>query len=144
MTTISATPPPHTTPQATTEAKMKATAKARREADTQLHARKVGRQEGRVPPIFDEPHKALLKCLRRLNKSLARKVKGSATWHKVMRKLARLHDRMVCIRHDALQKLTHRLATQYRTIGIETLNVQGICLESTALHFDRGIESISG
>ena len=60
MTTISATPPPHTTPQATTEAKMKATAKARREADTQLHARKVGRQEGRVPPIFDEPHKALL------------------------------------------------------------------------------------
>ena len=73
-----------------------------------------------------KPHKVLLKRLRRLNKSLARKVKGSANWYKVKRKLARLHYRIRCVRTDALHKLTHRLATQYRTIGIETLNVRGM------------------
>jgi putative transposase len=73
-----------------------------------------------------KPHKNLLRKLRRLNRSLSRKQKGSANREKAKRKLARVHYRIACIRKDALHKLTTRLATQYDAIGIEDLNVRGM------------------
>lgn len=71
-------------------------------------------------------HKAALKRLRRANKALARKRRGSANFRKAKRRLARIHARVAAIRKDATHKLTTRLAKTYRVIGIEDLNVKGM------------------
>ncbi len=73
-----------------------------------------------------KPHKALLDRLRRLSRSLSRKVKGSANRGKAKRKLAKLHARIASIRSDALHKLTTDLTRRFHTIGIEDLNVRGM------------------
>jgi len=73
-----------------------------------------------------KPHKHLLKRLRMLNKSLARKVKGSKNWYKAKAKIAKLHARIVNIRRDALHKLTSMLTTRFGLIGIEDLNISGM------------------
>lgn len=73
-----------------------------------------------------KPHGNLLRKLRRLNRSLSRKRKGSANWEKAKRKLARLHTRIAYIRDDALHKLTTHLVSEYDVIGIEDLNVRGM------------------
>lgn len=73
-----------------------------------------------------KPHRALSLRLRRLNKSLHRKVKGSKNRDKAKRKISRLHARIANIRRDALHKLTHRLTSRYGVIGIESLNVAGM------------------
>ena len=79
------------------------------------------------PPIpGPKPHKALLGRLRRLSRSLSRKVKGSANRHKAKAKLARLHASIAVIRSDALHKLTTDLTRRFHTIGIEDLNVRGM------------------
>jgi putative transposase len=62
-----------------------------------------------------------LQELRRLNKSLARKVKGSSNWHKAAQKLARLYARIAAIRNDFLHKLTTRLCRENATVVIEDL-----------------------
>jgi len=64
--------------------------------------------------------------IRRLSKSLARKVKGSSNWKKAKEKLSRAHYRIACIRKDTLHKLTHFLASNYSHICIEDLNVKGM------------------
>ncbi len=69
---------------------------------------------------------AALRKLRRLNRWLARKQKGSQNWHKAKRKLARLHLRIANLRTDATHKLTTRLAAKASTIALETLNVVGM------------------
>jgi putative transposase len=71
-------------------------------------------------------HAAARKRLRRLNKSQARKRRGSANFRKTKARLARLHARIGSIRRDALHKLTTGLTKTYRTIGIEDLNVRGM------------------
>ena len=71
-------------------------------------------------------HKAAQKRLRRANKALARRRRGSANFRKAKRRLARLHARVANIRRDATHKLTTRLAKTYRVIGIEDLNVRGM------------------
>jgi putative transposase len=69
---------------------------------------------------------AAQKKLRRLNRWLARKQKGSKNWHKAKRKLARLHLRIANLRADATHKLTTRLAAKASTVALETLNVVGM------------------
>lgn len=64
--------------------------------------------------------------LKRLSRSLSRKVKGSAHWHKAKAKIARLHARIGNIRADALHKLTTELVGRFTVIGIEDLNVRGM------------------
>ncbi len=76
--------------------------------------------------IGPKSHTALLDRLRRLSRSLSRKVKGSANRHKARAKLARLHARIADIRSDALHKLTSELARRFDTIGVEDLNVRGM------------------
>ncbi len=71
-------------------------------------------------------HKAALSRLRRSNKALARKVRGSANFRKAKARLARLHARVANIRRDAHHKLTHRLVHQFDRIGIEDLHVKGM------------------
>ena len=67
-----------------------------------------------------------LKKLKRLSRSLSRKVKGSANRHKAKAKLARLHARISNIRKDGLHKLTKGLVEKFSVIGIEDLNVRGM------------------
>jgi putative transposase len=73
-----------------------------------------------------KPHKALLSRLKRLSRSLSRKVKGSANRHKAKQKLAKLHARIANIRQNSLHKLTTDLTHRFHTIGIEDLNVSGM------------------
>ena len=78
-----------------------------------------------------KPLKAALKSLRRTNRQLARRVKGSANWHRTKAKLGRLHARIAAIRSDALHKLTTTLATTYKQIVIEDLHVKGMVQNRT-------------
>ena len=71
-------------------------------------------------------HKAALKRLRRANKALARKRRGSANFRKAKRRLTRIHARIANIRRDAAHKLTTRLAKTFKVVGIEDLNVRGM------------------
>lgn len=70
--------------------------------------------------------KKSLKKLRRLNRELARREKGSNGWLRTKQKLARLHGRIRNQRQDGIHKMTTQLAKEYGLIGLETLNVQGM------------------
>jgi putative transposase len=71
-------------------------------------------------------HTAMLKRLRRSNRALSRKQRGSRNAAKARKRLARLHARIANIRRDATNKATTMLAKTYRRIGIEDLNVRGM------------------
>ena len=78
-------------------------------------------------PIPDpKAHRQELGRLRRLNRSLSRKRKGSKNRAKARAKLARLHARIADIRLDSLHKLTSGLTRRFDVIGIEDLNVRGM------------------
>lgn len=66
------------------------------------------------------------KRLKRLQRSLSRKQKGSANRNKARLKVARLHERISNQRRDGIQKATTDLIRQYDTICIEDLNVSGM------------------
>jgi len=77
---------------------------------------------------FENP-KALkknLKCLKRLQRSLTRKQKGSNNKKKVQMRLARKHYKVSCIRSNALHQATAYIADHYDKIVIEDLNVSGM------------------
>jgi len=76
--------------------------------------------------VGPKPHKALLKRLKHLSRSLSRKIKGSKNRFKAKQKLAKLHARISNIRLDALHKLTTSLVQRFPTIVIEDLNVRGM------------------
>ena len=73
-----------------------------------------------------KPHRSLLNRLRRESRALSRKQKGSKNRTKAKTNLARLHARIANIRGDDLHKLTTFLASRYRTVVIEDLNVKGM------------------
>ncbi len=73
-----------------------------------------------------KPLHGLMSKLKRLNKSLSRKQKGSVNRDKAKLKLARLHYRIACIREDILHKMTTKIANNYGFVGIESLNVKGM------------------
>lgn len=64
--------------------------------------------------------------LKRLQRRLSRKVKGSANRGKARLLLAREAEHVANQRKDFLDKLSDRLATEYHTIRIENLNVCGM------------------
>jgi putative transposase len=97
--------------------------------------------------VGPKPHRALLKRLQRLSRSLSRKhqaakkmlgfadhapiPKGvrlpvSENAKKARARLSRLHARIANIRQDALHKLTSNLTRRFHTIAIEDLNVRGM------------------
>ena len=76
--------------------------------------------------VGPKPHKSLLKRLKRLSRSLSRKLKGSENRFKAKQKLAKLHARIANIRLDALHKLTTSIVKRFTTVVIEALNVKGM------------------
>jgi len=73
-----------------------------------------------------KPLKKQLGKLKRLQRQLSRKQKGSNNRNKVRIKVARLHYRISCIRQDTLHKLTSHLSNNFAAIAIEDLNVKGM------------------
>lgn len=93
-----------------------------------------------------KPHKAALKKLRKLNKDLARKVKGSGNWYQCKLRLAKLHARISNIRKDYLHKVTTYLVKNFSMICIEDLNTKGMiknhCLARAILDSSFGLFKI--
>src|SRR5262249_5073759 len=81
---------------------------------------------GEPPAPGPKPHRALLKRMQRLSRSLCRKVKGSQNRSKARMKLSKLHARIANIRNDSLHRLTSSLTQRFHTIGIEDLHVKGM------------------
>lgn len=79
--------------------------------------------------IFENPkaYKKYLKQLKREQRRLSRKVKGSNNRNKQKQKLKKVHFRISNIRKDSINKMTTFLTkTKSRTIVIEDLNVKGM------------------
>jgi putative transposase len=72
------------------------------------------------------PLRNLLKKLRRLNKELARRKKGSENWQKTKSKLGRLHYRIACLRSDLLHKLTTEVSKTSGLVAVEDLHIKGL------------------
>lgn len=64
--------------------------------------------------------------LRRLNKSLARKKKGSNNRRECKTKLSKLHYKIKCSRQDHLHKMTTWISQNYSDVCLEDLNVRGM------------------
>ena len=73
-----------------------------------------------------QPLKQSLTELRKLNKSLSRKVKGSNNWWRAVRELARLYRKISNQRTDWHWKLATNLCKRFDTIVTETLNLDGM------------------
>ena len=70
--------------------------------------------------------KAKYRKLRRAQKSLSRKQKGSNNRHKARLKVARVHQEITDARKDNLHKLTTRLVRENQRIAIEDLAVKNL------------------
>lgn len=64
--------------------------------------------------------------LKRAQQDLSRKVKGSRSFERQRRKVARLHDKIRNSRLDRLHKVSHELISTYDTICVEDLHVKGM------------------
>ena len=73
-----------------------------------------------------QPLKHSLKKLRRLNKALSRKQKGSGGWWRCVRQLAQLYRKVANQRKDFHWQLASELCERFDTISIETLNLAGM------------------
>ncbi|MCR4709064.1 MAG: transposase [Clostridiales bacterium] len=74
-------------------------------------------------------HKALSKHekrIRRLQRSLSRKQKGSKNREKARKRLAREHEKTADIRKDFLHKVSCRLANENQVVCVEDLDVKGM------------------
>ncbi len=67
-----------------------------------------------------------LKHLRKLNKAVSRKIKGSNNWYRAIRILARLHIKINNQRLDWQWKIATDLCRRFDTIVTETLNLDGM------------------
>ncbi len=64
--------------------------------------------------------------LRRAQRSVSRKQKGSRNRHRAVQQLARRHYRVACIRRNATHQLTSTIAKSASVVVIESLNVAGM------------------
>src|SRR5262249_46679431 len=64
--------------------------------------------------------------LRRLQKSLSRKLVGSQNYRKAKMRVAKAHYKVACQRADWQHKVSTALARTYTYIGVEDLNVKGL------------------
>ena len=67
-----------------------------------------------------------LSALRKAQRALSRKVKGSARREKAKGRVARLYARVADVRSDAINKATTMIADTYGTVCIEDLHVAGM------------------
>lgn len=70
--------------------------------------------------------KAKLAKLRKVQKALSRKQKGSSSRHKARLRVARVHAEIADARKDMLHKLTTRLVRENQTIAVEDLAVKNM------------------
>lgn len=68
----------------------------------------------------------LLRKKRIFGRRLSRKRKGSARWHTMRRKLAKLDAHIAACRSDFLHKATTEIVRAYQVIAVEDLNVRGM------------------
>jgi putative transposase len=78
--------------------------------------------DGKVIPN-NQPLKQQLYQLKRYQRRLTKKQKGSLNWQKAKKRVARLHYKIACNRNDALHKLTTMLTNNYGNISIEDLEI---------------------
>lgn len=81
----------------------------------------TGKDFGYIPQ-----RKAHLKQLRKLERRLAKKQKGSKNREKARVKVARIEQHIASSRKDWIEKDTLRLVKQYNIIGIENLAIQNL------------------
>ena len=74
---------------------------------------------------YDNPRplKRYERKLKREQRSLSKRTKGSKNWIKQKWKVARIHYRIACIRNDVHHKATTDIVNNASAIGIETLKV---------------------
>ena len=73
-----------------------------------------------------QPLKHVLNELRKLNKVVSRKQKGSGNWWRAVRALARLYRKIANQRKDWHYKTATALCERFNFIGTETLNLDGM------------------
>jgi len=73
-----------------------------------------------------KPLKAALRKLRREQRALSRSQRNSKGRKKRVARVARTHARVRAIRSDFLHRTSHRIATAYVAVGVESLNVAGM------------------
>ena len=78
----------------------------------------------------------LEKKLKKLQKSLSRKVKFSKNWYRQKEKISRLHEYIKNCRRDFLHKLSKKLSEEYNAVVVENLNMKGM---SQALNFGKSV-----
>jgi IS605 OrfB family transposase len=66
------------------------------------------------------------KALRRSQRNMSRKQKGSKNWEKARRRVARLHVKAADARREFHHQLSTRLIRENQTVCVETLNVAGL------------------
>lgn len=79
--------------------------------------------------LYDHPKRSLKKLdkrMRRLQRSIGRKRKGSSNYRKASDKAARLYRRIANTRKDTLHKVTSNLTRTKSVVVIEDLNVAGM------------------
>ena len=67
----------------------------------------------------------LEKKLKKLQKSLSRKVKFSKNWYKQKAKISKLHEYTQNCRRNFLHKLSKKLSEEYNAVTVEDLNMKG-------------------
>lgn len=77
---------------------------------------------------YDNPRflRSKLRKLRKLNKELHRRVKGSRNRARSRDRIAKLHYKITNLRSDYLHQITSYLAKSYKIVVIEDLNVRGM------------------
>ena len=73
-----------------------------------------------------KPLRSQIKQLRKLARSVSRRIKGSNRWWKAKRRLARFHATIANKRADDLHKASHKIASTYAFVGVENLHVKGM------------------
>ncbi|MBP0027176.1 RNA-guided endonuclease TnpB family protein [Roseofilum sp. Guam] len=73
-----------------------------------------------------KPLKKNLKRLRKLQRQLSRKQKGSKRREAARRKVAKLHAKIKDVRTDFLHKLSTRIIRENQSVALEDLNVSGM------------------
>jgi len=77
------------------------------------------------------PQRRMMAQLKRAQKALSRKRKGSRNRAKARLRVAKIHQKVGDIRRDHLHKLTTDLVRENQTIAVEDLNVQGMMANHT-------------
>ena len=84
--------------------------------------------------------KRSIKKVKRLQRSLSKKAKGSKNREKARLRLARVHERVCNQRNDFLHQVTHRLVANYDTICLETLSASNMVKNH---HLAQALEDIA-